>query len=330
MLATSGKSKRDVVRQACDPCRMRKAKCESRSLDLAESHPHDETRQKQLCRRCVRLDLDCTYHLPFGVRGPRRKIVSALSSAVGPGASPAWSGATPATATASSSSASLRSSRNDTTSPGSQLYLVQSEPTRLPRVAQHWAVSPQAVPTSLSPTSYSQSSPGEDLCPRDLLKRILLDYLEYLYPLIPVVHRPSFRRDVSADRDMYDADFLGLILGLCAITVGTMPNRFKEYTTSTTAFRFRTRSEMIRYIYNRVHRLRGFDYFESISYHKWAVSYLLGIAFFQIGEHNQARMIEIESMQLARLLGLHQISEYMGLNCIETQLRKKAFWRKNP
>ena len=31
-------------------------------------------------------------------------------------------------------------------------------------------------------------------------------------------------------------------------------------------------------------------------------------------------------MQLARLLGLHQISEYMGLNCIEAQLRKKAFW----
>ena len=37
-------------------------------------------------------------------------------------------------------------------------------------------------------------------------------------------------------------------------------------------------------------------------------------------------MIEVESMQLARLLGLHQISEYAGLNCIEAQLRKRAFW----
>ncbi|KAL3426769.1 quinate utilization pathway activator [Phlyctema vagabunda] len=37
-------------------------------------------------------------------------------------------------------------------------------------------------------------------------------------------------------------------------------------------------------------------------------------------------MIEVESMQLARLLELHQVSSYEGLNCIETQLRKKGFW----
>ena len=37
-------------------------------------------------------------------------------------------------------------------------------------------------------------------------------------------------------------------------------------------------------------------------------------------------MIEVESMQLGRLLHLHTIAEYDGLNAVEVQLRKKGFW----
>jgi hypothetical protein len=212
-------------------------------------------------------------------------------------------------------------------SPEARLYLVDSANERLPSNAQQWPISPLPLSNHRSPsTSYTQTSLVDELCSRDLLKQILSDYLEHLYPLIPVVHRPSFRRDVCEDRDLHDGDFFSLTLGLCAVTVGTMPNRFKEYKTCATPLHFQNRTEMIRYCYDRVHCLRGHDYFENVNFHKWATSYLMGIALFQIGEHNQARMIEVESMQLARLLGLHQISEYVGLNCIEAQLRKKAYW----
>lgn len=37
-------------------------------------------------------------------------------------------------------------------------------------------------------------------------------------------------------------------------------------------------------------------------------------------------MIEVECLQLGRMLNLHRITEYKGLNHIETQLRKKGFW----
>lgn len=83
---------------------------------------------------------------------------------------------------------------------------------------------------------------------------------------------------------------------------------------------------MINSCYNAILNLRGSGFFDEINYQKWAISYLMQISFFQIGEHNRARMIEVESMQLARLLDLHQISRYDGLNYIETQLRKKGFW----
>jgi hypothetical protein len=319
--------KRDVSRQACDACRTRKARCDTQGaqdLSLATNYSPspDETIQTQACSRCVRLGLECTYRMPFGIRGPRRKT---LSSASVPSST-----VPPESLSASSNSFSAVSSRVSThnaTSPGSQLYLVQSEPGRIPNDSQQWQESPNALSSHRSPTaSFARPTLGEDLCSRDLLKRMLLDYLEFLYPLIPVVHRPSFHRDLYADRDLYNEDFSGFILGLCAVTVGTMPNRFKEYTTCATPLAFRTRTEMIRYCYGRLHDLRRYDYFENVSFHKWAASYLMGIALFQVGEHNQARMIEVESMQLARMLGLHQISEYMGLNCIEAQLRKKAFW----
>ena len=83
---------------------------------------------------------------------------------------------------------------------------------------------------------------------------------------------------------------------------------------------------MINYCYDLCQSLRGSDYFDKLNLQKWATSYLLSGAFFQTGQTNRARMMEVESMQLARLLYLHQASGYDGLNCIETQLRKKAFW----
>ena len=175
MLNASTQSKREVPRQACDPCRTRKAKCEQANDN-----------GKQPCRRCLRLSLECTYHLPFGVRGPRRKI---LSPTFGFSASPA-----------SDPAPNLEATGNDVTSPGSQLYLVQSEPSRLPSEAQRWPISPNAVSKDRSPaTSYTHSL-SDELCTRDLLKQILLDYLRYLYPLVCLMSRSIEMATFSSNR----------------------------------------------------------------------------------------------------------------------------------
>lgn len=190
------------------------------------------------------------------------------------------------------------------------------------------AISHSRINSSYSATnpSRSQHYPTNVLCSRALFHQMMKDYLEYLYPLIPVVHRPSFLKDLSRDRDVHDKDFLGLVVSICAVTVGTMPSRFREYSVHDPPIPFLNRREMINSCYNIITSLRGPGFFDELNYQKWAVSYLMQISFFQIGEHNRARMVEVEGMQLARLLDLHQISRYDGLNCIETQLRKKAFW----
>lgn len=123
------------------------------------------------------------------------------------------------------------------------------------------------------------------------------DYLDHLYPLIPVVHRPTFRADLEKGKDLCDNDFLALMLSISAATVGTIPRKFNEYRNAPNPLRFKTRTEMINHCYDMTLGLRGSDYFDEINFNKWAASYFMQIAFFQIGQHNRQRMVEVEAMQ---------------------------------
>ncbi|KAH6997326.1 beta-glucosidase [Ilyonectria destructans] len=115
---------------------------------------------------------------------------------------------------------------------------------------------------------------------------------------------------------------------LAALTVGLLPSRFPAYRAMApdVAIRFDTRMAMINTCVDMCMRLRTHSYWDHINLRKWAVCYLLSVGCFQTGQANRSRMLEVESMQVGRLLGLHRISDYEGLNRIETQLRKKAFW----
>lgn len=168
--------------------------------------------------------------------------------------------------------------------------------------------------------------PTDTLCPRALLLEMLQDYLMYLYPLIPVVHRPSFRRDLLQCRDAQDDVFLGFVLALCAAVMGILPSKFDHYRSLYSSLPYTSRVEMINRCYDMIMALRSPTYFDQINFQKFAIAYLLNITFFQLGEQNRSRMLECEGMQLGRLLNLHKTTEDDGLNCIETQLRKKGFW----
>jgi hypothetical protein len=197
-------------------------------------------------------------------------------------------------------------------------------------------ISPQSFPdtdgsislteASVSPANYLLPYPTDILFPRDLVRLILDDYVTHVYPLIPVVHRPSFEADLEANRDVHDAEFFILIISLCAVTVALLPSRLQIYREFATPLPFRTRSEMANHCYKLNQSYRDTTYFDTVSHQKWASSFLLGVTFHQTGNANLWRMFEVESMQLLRLLEVQHISSYAGLDAIEVQLRKKAFW----
>ncbi|KAJ5672234.1 hypothetical protein N7507_001361 [Penicillium longicatenatum] len=164
----------------------------------------------------------------------------------------------------------------------------------------------------------------DDICDRDIFETIMQDYLTYLYPMVPIVHRPSFKKALQEEH--YDEGFSALTATIAALVVATMPGRFQAYQAHDPPLRFSSRKEMVHFCYQKAMALRRPSYYDHLNFQKFSISYLLFAAFLQLGDHNWGRMVSVEAFQLARLLNLHSISEYRGLNCIETQLRKKGFW----
>lgn len=193
------------------------------------------------------------------------------------------------------------------------------------------AVIAAAPPAEATPSTAGPGFPTDELCSRALINILMADYLDLVYPLVPVVHRPNFRHDLASNRDVADPDFFALLVSLCALTVGLLPSRFRDYRAvdpgaAAVQQHFETRTALINRCAEICTRQRTASYWDHVNHRKWAVSYVFSVACFQTGQVNRSRMFDVEYLQLSRLLGLHRISEYEGLNCIETQLRKKAFW----
>lgn len=164
----------------------------------------------------------------------------------------------------------------------------------------------------------------DELLPRELILTILDDYVRYVYPLLPVVHCPTFAEELSEGRDADDEELLALIVSLCAATVCLLPSRLAIYRTQ--GLPFTTRTAMANHCWSLYQDLRkGPAYFDTVSHTKWAASYMLAIAFHQTGNANLWRMLDVESMQLLRLLDVHRPESYINLDPIQVQLRKKAF-----
>lgn len=326
-----------VAQQACDACRLRKVKCEPvlrQSISLRQAEHSCPSQTQGLlgqCQRCANLRIDCTFDLPVKTRGPRRKYVFLSHLKLDDGVSKLVSRRIPSPPQPLLVYSPLREHPPEVHSYSSASLDPVLDQVTVPLPQQH--VSP-ASQTSISPYYGSNIPPVYDhrtyatdgICHRQLIDIMLNDFLELLYPLIPVVHRPLFRHDLERHRDSYDNDFLGVIVALCAVLVATIPRKFEEYHSYEYPLRFQTRTEMVNFCWELIQSTRKPDYFDQIGHRKWTISYLLYLAYHQVGQNNRSRMFEVEAMQLARLLDLHIPSSYEGLNCIETQLRKKAFW----
>jgi len=48
-------------------------------------------------------------------------------------------------------------------------------------------------------------------------------YLQYLYPLLPLVHRPTFAQNLISRLDLRDTDFRALLLSIVAYTISQLP-----------------------------------------------------------------------------------------------------------
>lgn len=177
---------------------------------------------------------------------------------------------------------------------------------------------------SIAVSEHNQYLDG-DLFPVELIPRVINDFLVYVYPIVQLVHRPTFLRKFRDNMHAQDPNFFALVMALCGATVAHRPEKLVEYRNSPTPLRMQTPLEVVDYCHARSVQFRSVRYYDEVSHTKWTTAFMFYASFFQAGDVNKARMMEAEANLFGRLLELHRISAYTGLNCIEVQLRKKAF-----
>lgn len=152
------------------------------------------------------------------------------------------------------------------------------------------------------------------------------DYLDHLYALIPVVHRPTFIADLKNRRDERDPVFLALTYCICALVTTTMPRKCGNYQQLDPGFLYDTPQSMLQAVKALVQRTQAPDYYHHLSIDKWGIAYILGLAMVQHGFLTEGKKYHTEANMIATDLGVNRIASYKSLDHVEAQLRKRAFW----
>ena len=86
---------------------------------------------------------------------------------------------------------------------------------------------PVPPPSALPPLSYYYRPHRlEDVAPRDTIMLIINLFFDFVYPLTPCVHKPSFMADLHARREERDPLFFALVMSTCASTLVQVPRSF--------------------------------------------------------------------------------------------------------
>lgn len=91
---------------------------------------------------------------------------------------------------------------------------------------QHQALS-ILPPTAIPPLSYYYRPHRlEDVAPRDTILLIIALFFDFVYPLTPCVHKPSFMADVHSRREERDPLFFALVMSTVASTLVQVPRSY--------------------------------------------------------------------------------------------------------
>lgn len=94
----------------------------------------------------------------------------------------------------------------------------------------NWAYKQQNAfsnPNSIPPLSYCYRPHRlEDVAPRDTISLIIALFFDFVYPLTPCIHKPSFMADLAARREERDPMFFALVMSTVASTLVQVPRSY--------------------------------------------------------------------------------------------------------
>lgn len=96
-------------------------------------------------------------------------------------------------------------------------------------IAHHSSAVPQPfLPPNILPPLSQNYRPHrlESIAPRDTISLIIALFFDFVYPLTPSVHKPSFMADLHARREERDPLFFALVMSLVASTLVQVPRSY--------------------------------------------------------------------------------------------------------
>ncbi|KAH8825044.1 fungal-specific transcription factor domain-containing protein [Flagelloscypha sp. PMI_526] len=178
---------------------------------------------------------------------------------------------------------------------------------------------PLAVPTGFTPLSfYYRPHRLEEVAPRDTISLIVALFFDFVHPLTPCVHKPSFMADLHARREERDPLFFALVMSVVASTLVQMPRSYIPMERQAVRKLAQTCHEASRQI-----SVASYD--PPTSMHV-VIRYLDCCYHFCEGHDATQHAAFGEAAHIAVTLRMHEEASYEGLDPIECEVRRRTFW----
>ncbi|KAG6841707.1 hypothetical protein C0991_007979 [Blastosporella zonata] len=183
---------------------------------------------------------------------------------------------------------------------------------------QHQAL-PVHPPNVIPPLSFHYRPHRlEDIAPRDTISLIIALFFDFVYPLTPCIHKPSFMADLHSRREERDPLFFALVMSTVASTLVQVPRSYLPMERPVVRKLAQTCHEASRYI-----SVASYD--PPTSMHV-VIRYLDCCYHFCEGHDATQHAAFGEAAHIAVTLRMHEEASYEGLDPIECEVRRRTFW----
>ncbi|CED83905.1 quinate utilization pathway activator [Phaffia rhodozyma] len=158
----------------------------------------------------------------------------------------------------------------------------------------------------------------EDILPRDAAIYIISLFFDYVWPLTPCLHQPTFIADLSARREERDSLFFALVMSTLAATLVQVPKVYVPVENS-----------QVRGLAGRCQkasRAITINAYDPPTFLMVIIRYFDCVYHFVIGKPGANTASFAEALDIAVSLGLHRRESYIDLDPIEDELRRRIYW----
>lgn len=178
---------------------------------------------------------------------------------------------------------------------------------------------PAPPPSTLPPLAYYYRAHSlEEVAPRDTIMLIIALFFDFVYPLSPCVHKPSYMADLHAHREERDPLFFALVMSTVASTLVQLPRSYIPMGRNAVRKLAQNCHEASRHI-----SVASYD--PPTSMHV-VIRYFDCIYHFCEGHDATQHAAFGEAVHIAVTLRMHEEASYEGLDLIESEVRRRTFW----